>query len=330
MPTPHSPPLIDLHRHLDGNVRLQTIIDLAKTHKIDVSANNIRELSKLVYVQDTTPNLMTFLTKLDIGVSVLASLDDCYRIAYENIVDAISEKLDYTELRFSPYYMSLAHALPLEGVVEAVVAGVSTANKDYNYTANLIGILSRTYGVEACAKELHAILTARDDIVALDLAGDELGYPAALFVDHFNKARDAGFKVTVHAGETDGPGSIWDAIRLLGATRIGHGVAAIQDPELLSYMAKHKIGIETCLLSNYQTGTWSDTATHPVKTFLEQGIEVCLNTDDPGISNNTLSDEYLLATNLVQLTPLQINTLKRNALKQAFLSIEQKNALISR
>lgn len=324
-------PLIDLHRHLDGNIRLSSILDFALQHGFPLPADNVTSLSNFVYIQDQTSDLLAFLKKVDIGVSMLGSIDNCRRVAYENVIDAISEGLDHVELRFSPYYMAKSHELPVGAVVEAVVDAVESANKEYQYNAKLIGILSRSFGVKACQKELEAILgVSSSSIVGLDLAGDEKNYPASMFTQHFTKARDAGLKITVHAGEADGPNSIWDAIHLLGATRIGHGVAAVEDVQLREYMALNQIGIESCILSNYQTGTWTNIASHPVKLFLEQGIPVCLNTDDPGVSNNTLESEYALAKDVVRLSEKQIQTLKLNALEQAFLSENEKNAIKSK
>ncbi|OFA33369.1 adenosine deaminase [Glaciecola punicea] len=320
-------PLIDLHRHLDGNIRVSSILNLAVKNGIDLPYTDEQALSKHVFIQGKTTDLMAFLQKLDIGVSVLAHVEDCEKIAYENVIDAVNEGLAHVELRFSPYYMARAYNLPLIGVVEAVVAGVARANKEKNYKAKLIGILSRTFGVENCFKELDAILSAKSQIVALDLAGDEHNFPPALFINHFKIAREQGLNITVHAGEAGGANSIWDAINLLGASRIGHGVAAINDNRLLSYMAMHKIGIESCILSNYQTGTWLDMATHPVKSFLSHDIEVFLNTDDPGVSNNTLADEYSLAKTIVNLDDEAIRRLKMNAMSQAFLSSAEKNAI---
>lgn len=323
-------PLIDLHRHLDGNIRLTTIVDLAIKNNIQIPTYHSETLAKHVHIQDQSSDLLAFLQKLDIGISVLATLDDCRRIAYENVIDAISEGLDHVELRFSPLYMANAHKLPIKGVVEAVIDGVQSANKENTYNAKLIGILSRTYGVNACNIELQSLLDVPSSLlVGLDLAGDEKNYPANLFIDHFKKARDVGLKITIHAGEADGPNSIWDAINLLGANRIGHGVAAIEDPTLMEYIAKHNIGIESCILSNYQTATWTNISSHPVKRFLEKGIAVCLNTDDPGVSNNTLQGEYELAHKELDMSLLQLQILKLNSLDQAFLTLTEKNAIRS-
>ena len=321
-------PLLDLHRHLDGNVRVSTIIDLAKKHAIEIPSFDVKTLAKHIHIADKTSDLLAFLQKLDYGVSVLADLEACERIAYENVLDAKQEGLDYVELRFSPLYMAQAFNIPLKEVVNAVVEGVKRANEELNYNAKLIGILSRTYGAEACMHELNALLAFSDSIIAIDLAGDEKGFPCKLFVKHFNKVRDVGMQVTIHAGEADGANSVWDAIKLLGAQRIGHGVAAHKDLALMQYMQENKIGIETCILSNYQTGTWLDIPKHPVSTFLAHGIEVFLNTDDPGVSNNTLLSEYQLAKSKIGLSDEQIKQLKRNAVQQAFIAPDFKTQLL--
>lgn len=312
-------PLVDLHRHLDGNIPPHLIWQLAQEQSIQLPVDSESELAELVLVKDKTSDLMAFIAKLDFGVSVLATPEACFRVAYENVVMAKNEGMDYTELRFSPVYMAKAFNLPLNAVVDAVVEGVKAGNKAHNTHYQLIGILSRTFGVDVCHAELASILTRSDDILALDLAGDEVNFPASLFVQHFNTARDAGLNITVHAGEATGPESVWQAITLLGAKRIGHGVTATQDPALIEYMQKHDIGIEACLTSNYQTGAWTDTANHPIKTFLENGVSVSLNTDDPGISNIDLQHEYQIARDVVNLSMQQIQQITLNSQQQSFL-----------
>ncbi len=169
-------PLTDIHRHLDGNIRIQTILELGQQYNLDLPAYDIESLRPHVQVMDNQPDLLSFLSKLDWGVKVLASLDACKRIAFENMQDAAHQGLDYVELRFSPGYMGMTHQLPLEGVVEAVIAGVKEGSQAYGVKANLIGIMSRTFGQEACEIELNALLAHKNDIKALDLAGDELGF----------------------------------------------------------------------------------------------------------------------------------------------------------
>jgi adenosine deaminase len=321
-------PLTDLHRHLDGNIRPSTIWHLAQKFSIPLEQKNLKELLQAIQIQGKTTDLLAFLQKMELGVSVLASEQACYRVAYENIEDAKRAGLTYAELRFSPVFMAKAHNLPIEQVVDAVIAGCKAGSQTYGLPVNLIGILSRSYGEVSCLQELQALLRAKDDIVALDLAGDEKGFPAIRFKQHFKLARDAGWHITVHAGEADGPHSIWQAIDELGATRIGHGVAAREDHVLMDFMAKKGISIECCLTSNFQTGACPDIAHHPIKTFIEKGIVVTLNTDDPGVSGIEIADEYKLAREVVGLSTEQLTQIQLNGVEVAFTSDSVKSELL--
>ncbi|MEY0231175.1 adenosine deaminase [Providencia manganoxydans] len=320
-------PLTDIHRHLDGNIRPETILSLAQQHNIILPANEIESLRPHVQVITQEADLVGFLQKLDWGVAVLADLDACKRVAQENVEDAYNAGINYAELRFSPYYMAMKHQLPVEGVVEAVIDGIAAGCLEYDIKVNLIGILSRTFGQEACAKELAGLLAHRNKLCALDLAGDELGFPGALFHNHFKQARDAGLQITVHAGEAAGAESIWHAIKELGAQRIGHGVKASEDPKLIEYLATHKIGIESCLTSNIQTSTVASLANHPLKMFLQHGIIASINTDDPAVEGIELAYEYEVAAPKAGLTPAEIEQAQINGLTMSFLSDNEKQQL---
>ena len=306
-------PLTDLHRHLDGNIRPQTILELGQQFQIQLPANTLPELLPHVQVMDNQPDLLSFLNKLDWGVKVLGDLEACRRVAWENMQDAAQQGLDYVEMRFSPFYMAMSHQLPLAGVVEAVIDGVQQG--------------SRTFGQARCQQELDALLTHRDQITALDLAGDELGFPGELFIDHFKRARDAGWHISVHAGEAAGASSIWQAIQTLGATRIGHGVKAVEDAKLLDYLVKYQIGIESCITSNLQTSTVANIAQHPLKTFLEHGILATINSDDPAVEGIDIQHEYLHAAPQAGLSEAQIRQAQQNGLSIAFLSAQEKQQL---
>lgn len=325
-------PLTDIHRHLDGNIRPQTILDLGRQFNIDLPGHDLESLCPHVQIIDHEPDLISFLQKLDWGVAVLGSLDACRRVAYENVEDAIRAGLDYTELRFSPYYMALNHQLPLEGVVEAVIDGVTAGCRDHDHAVmvRLIGIMSRTFGTHACEQELDALLAHKDGIIAIDLAGDELGFPGELFTTHFTRARDAGWRITAHAGEAAGPESIWQAIQQLGAERIGHGVTAIVDSTLMEYMAEHQIGIESCLTSNLQTSTVKAMHEHPLVHFLRHGIPATINTDDPAVQGIDIRHEYEIAAPLAGLLPEDIRQAQENGLRMAFISEQEKQLLRQR
>jgi len=171
------------------------------------------------------------------------------------------------------------------------------------------------------------LLTQRERITAFDLAGDEANFPANLFVEHFRRARDAGWQFTVHAGEVVGAHSIWLALRELGTKRLGHAIRSIEDPALLEYMAENQIGVESNLTSNVQTSCVPDYPSHPLRRFLEMGILATINTDDPGISGIDLPYEYNVAAPKAGLSEAQIRQAQRNALTIAFLSEEEKTDL---
>ena len=187
----------------------------------------------------------------------------------------------------------------------------------------------RTFGVEACKVELEALLAHRAHLVALDLAGDEKNFPAELFIEHFKRGRDAGWAITVHAGEAGGAPSVWAALQKLGATRIGHGIRAIDDPKLMEHLREHRIGLEINLTSNVQTNTVPSFAAHPMKRFLAHGLLATINTDDPVISAIDLRHEFEVAAPAAGLTPAEIRQAQSNALAIAFLSAEEKAALLA-
>ena len=311
-------------------MRLETIIDLGRQHNLPLPAWDLEGLRPHVQVTNPQPGVMAFIGKFKWMMAVMVDYQACWRVAYENIEDAQLEGIDYIELRFSPWFMAESHNLDPIGVVEAVCDGVSAGQRDFEIRVNLIGIISRTYGVERGWEELNALLTQRDRIVGLDLAGDEAHFPGELFVEHFSKGREAGWKITVHAGEIDLPHSIWQAIKNLGANRVGHAVTAIQDSELMDYMVEYRIGVESSLTSNVQTTTVTDYANHPIKAFLEHGILVTLNTDDPGVSGIDLRYEYEHAAPMAGLSQNQIRQIQVNGLEVAFLSSEEKNSLKSK
>ena len=320
-------PLADLHHHLDGSLRLETILDLGLKHNLPLPAKTLEGLRPYVQVSTPQPGVMAFIQKFEWMTGVLVDYADCRRAAYENVEDAAREGIDYIELRYSPWFMAEAHSLRAEGVVEAVTDGVRSGERAFGVRANQIGILSRHYGPEIAWKELAALLAYRKEFSALDLAGDEANFPGELFTAHFKKARDAGWHVTVHAGEAAGAESIWQAIRGLGTERIGHAVRAAEDPALLDYLLEHRIGIECNLTSNVQTTTVRDYASHPMREFMERGLLATLNTDDPGISAIDLHYEYEVAAPKAGLTQAAIRQAQQNALTIAFLSDAEKQTL---
>ena len=320
-------PLVELHRHLDGSIRLETILELADQHGIKLPAHSVEGLAPYVHIDEAAPGLMAFIERFEHMTAVLVDADACRRVAYENVEDAKAEGIDYIELRYSPWFMAETHGMCAAEVMEACADGIRAAERDTGIKANIIGILSRTYGSEICMKELDAILAHRDHIVGVDLAGDEAGFPAQQFKQHFKRVRDAGLHVTIHAGEADGPKSVWSAIRDLGAERIGHGIRSIEDPALVEFLAENGIGLEACPTSNLHTSTVKSYQSHPIDRLATQGVKFCLNTDDPGISAINIAHEYDIAAPATGLTPAQIHQSQADGLEMAFLSETEKSEL---
>jgi adenosine deaminase len=320
-------PLVELHRHLDGNVRLQTILELGQQYGLPLPADTLEGLRPHVQVTHPLIGVMAFLVKFEWMQQVMVNADAVRRIAYENVADAAAEGIDYIELRFSPLFMAEKHDLDPASVVRAVCEGAAQGEADFPVKANLIGIMSRTYGVELCWAELEAILRGRGPaVVGVDLAGDEINFPGRLFVDHIRHAREAGLRVTIHAGELPADSShaklglenVWVAVRDMGAERLGHALRAVDDPALLEFIAERGIGIESCPTSNLQTSMISSYTEHPLRTFLQHNLLATLNTDDPGISNITLGHEYRVAADEIGLTPAALLQLQENARQVAF------------
>ena len=324
---PSALPLIDLHRHLDGSVRVQTILDMGVKYNLPLPAWTVDKLKPVVQVTSPQPGILAFFEKFKWQTLVMVDAGSIRRIAYENVEDASLGGLDYVELRFSPWFMAQAHQLDPKFVTQSVLEGVEDGRRDFGIPVGLIGILSRTYGAETAMRELDVILSYRDNFIGIDLAGDEIHYPGDLFVPHFRRARDQGLQITVHAGEAAGPESIWQALKELGAERIGHAVHAPEDPKLMDYLREKQIPIESNLTSNVQTSTVRDYASHPLRIFLEKDICATINTDDPGISAIDLDFELNTAAPLAGLSGEQIARARLNSLEAAFLAEPEKQKI---
>jgi adenosine deaminase len=321
-------PLVELHRHLDGNVRLETVLDLGRQHNVDLPAWTLEELRPYVQIVDREASLLDFLAKFEMLRRVMVDYDAVRRIVRENVEDAVREGIDYIELRFSPRFMAEYYNLDVLGVAEAACDALEET-RDLPSKAKLIGIISRHYGPEAAWGELDAAIRLRDrGIVALDLAGDELNFPGDLFVDHFRKAREAGLHVIAHAGEAAGAPSVRQAVLGLGAERIGHGIRSVEDPAVIDLLLERGIPLEVCPTSNVQTSTVPDLASHPLPELLARGISVNLNTDDPSISGIDLAHEYRVAQDSLGLGEDDLRRLQENAVAAAFLTAEERADLL--
>ncbi|KUL23160.1 adenosine deaminase [Actinoplanes awajinensis] len=308
--------LIDLHRHLEGSLRVSTTLELA--HRYGHPLATAEDPEDLLVAHGPLGGLLPYLDKVDAAPSAFRSLDDWRRAAREAVQDAAADGLDYLEVRFSPAFIAQETGLDATAVIDAVADGTRSASRETGLPVGLIGIVLRDLGPERGDAQMRTLLTRRDLLCGVDIAGNEAGVPAAAFAPAFALARDAGLHVTVHAGEAAGPFSVWDAVNHLGAERIGHGIRAVEDPALLDHLAAHRITLEVSLTSNLHTSTAPSYPEHPVRRLLAAGVPVALCTDDPRTSAITLSGEYQIAAPQAGLSASDLQRIRTDARNAAF------------
>jgi adenosine deaminase len=308
--------LIDLHRHLEGTLRVDTTLELARRigHPLATAPDPV----DLLVADGPLGGLLPFLAKVDAAPSAFVRPQDWVRAARECVQDAAAEGLTYLEIRVSPWFIQQETGLVPEEVVDAVVEGAGAASKEFGLPVALIGTLLRDLGPERAHDQVATLLSRPGAFCAVDLAGNEAGVPAADFAGAFAVARDAGLRVTVHAGEAAGPGSVWDAVTHLGAERIGHGVRSAEDPALLEYLAAHGVTLEVALTSNLHTSVARSYREHPIHRLLAAGVPVALCTDDPRASAVTLPGEYEAAASEAGLSDAQLAAIAEYARAAAF------------
>ncbi len=308
-------PKIDLHRHLEGAIRLSTVLDVARQYHLPLPAWTEETLQPEIWITDPTNDIVKLFPKFDLLRQIFVNEEICRRVTIECLEDAAAQGLDYLELRFSPLFMSELHHLDPFSVTAAVCDGWQEATEMFGFQSGLIVILSRTYGPETCEVEMQCGIKYKDrGVVGVDLAGDEARQPASLFRSLFDRARDAGLKITAHAGEFAGPESVRDTILSLCPNRIGHGVHAVDDPFLMDMILERGIGVECCPTSNVLTTAVASMEAHPLPVFLRRGILATINTDDPALMGDlTLEDEYSHARLEMGCTELEVAQARWNA-----------------
>ncbi|HOB70436.1 MAG TPA: adenosine deaminase [bacterium] len=317
-------PKTDLHVHLDGSLRLETILELAKKEKIELGASNVEELKALIGPGKTHKSLNDYLKGFDITLKVLQTREGLYRAAYELCEDCASENIEYFEVRYSPV-LHTNLGLPLPAIVESVVEGLKAGQRDFKVNSGVIicGIRNISPEVSLRMAEL-AVAFKNRGVVGFDLAGAEYNYPARDHLEAFSLILSNNVNVTIHAGEAYGPESIHQALHYCGAHRIGHGVRLREDGDLLNYVNDHRIPLELCPSSNVQTGAVRNIKSHPLKFYLDLGIRATINTDNRLITDTTMSKEYELIYNTFNLTCQNILDLVINGIKSSFMPFEQK------
>ncbi|MCU0696273.1 MAG: adenosine deaminase [Myxococcaceae bacterium] len=321
-------PKTDLHCHLDGSMRLKTILELAEQQGVKLPANDEAALAKVIHKGEVCRDLEDYLVAFDVTCSVLQTEAALFRAAYELAIDAAAENVRYLEVRYAPV-LHQQRGLKLTAIVDAVLEGLRTAKREtrIKYGVILCGIRHMNPQSSVRLAELCVAYKNRG-VVGFDLAGAEANFPAKEHREAFQLILKNNVNCTAHAGEAYGPESIGQALHYLGAHRIGHGVRLREDGDLLNYVNDHRIPLECCPSSNVQTRAVSEMAAHPLKFYFDYGLRVTINTDNRLITDTTVSHEYWIAHKELGLSLEDLTTIIVSGFKSAFLPFREKQDML--
>jgi adenosine deaminase len=319
---------VDLHRHLEGSLRLDTVLELARSQGLGLPSTD--RLRGLVQITDDEPyTFENFLSKFQTLRLFYRSPEIIGRIAREAIEDAALDNIRYLELRFTPVALSRAEGFSYSEVMDWVVEGVRRAREEYNILVSLIVSVNRHESPQLAEQIIGMAVDRRmAGIVGVDLAGNEAHFSALPFASIFRDARKEGLHVSIHAGEWGGPNNVAEAIRDLKAERIGHGIRVLDDPGVVELAKEYDVTFEVCITSNFQSGAVPVLGKHPLMQMLKAGLNVTLNTDDPSISRIRLSDEYRLAVEDLGLSKEMLREVIFLGAKKSFLPDLRKQRLL--
>lgn len=323
-------PKVDLHCHLDGSVRVDTLWELAGERKISLPADSVEELREYFKIKKPYATLEAYLERFKVILPVLQDGEALSRVAYELAIDAAEEGVMYLEVRYSPILHTEA-GMKLTHVMDAVLEGLRRAEKDADVMARVIVCGIRNISPETSLRlaELAAAYK-HQGVVGFDLAGIEDQFPAKDHTDAFYLIRQNNINCTVHAGEAYGPDSIRQALHDLNTHRIGHGTRLRENGDLLNYVNDHRVPLEICLISNVHTRAVKNLQTHPLRFYYDCGLRVTLNTDNRLISNTTVTNEYMLACQTFGFTEQDLKNIIVMGFKSSFLPYKSKVKLLER
>lgn len=313
-------PKVELHLHLEGAIPLPALWQLIEKYGGDEATPSPAVLAERFRYRDFPHFLETWMWKN----RFLRELDDFTLVAEAVARHLRAQNIRYVEAFYSPPDFA-GHGLDVAGITAAVRAGLDRVP---GIRIALVADVVRNYGAEQAARTLDALAEVHDQgVIGIGIGGSEADYPPELFAAVFERARSLGFHTSAHAGEGAGAPSIWGAIRALGAERLGHGTRAAEDPALLDYLAEKRVPLEMCPISNVCTAVVPDLAAHPIRRFVDQGLLVTVNTDDPAMFDTSLAHEYRELARVHGFTPAEIRTLIDNAVEASWLATADKAEL---
>ena len=320
-------PKVDLHLHLDGCVKPETILDWAAELGLELPAKDPAGLLPYMQVSEECASLVDYLAKFSFVLPFLQTEEALERCAYEVVERAAGDNCLYIEVRFAPL-LHTERGLTADDAIKAVIRGLQRGERRFGVRARVIAICMRHHLPERSSEVIHAAAGHLGrGLVAVDLAGDEAGYPPRLFRELFGLARGYGLPITIHAGEAGGADNVLEAIDRLGALRIGHGVRARENPAVLELIRERGIPLEFCPTSNIQTKAVAGWDDYPIREYIRSGIVVTINTDNPTVSGTSMTEECRQIAERFGLGPGDIVRLMENAVEAAFLEESEKDAL---
>lgn len=323
-------PKTDLHVHLDGSLRLETMLELAKEQKVPLPSSEVDGLREAIGCGKHFGSLVDYLRGFDITLTVLQTAEGLERTAFELAEDAHLENVRYMEVRYSPM-LHTRRGLKLTTVVEAVLAGLARASEVFGIKCNVIVCGIRNISPEWSYRMAElAVAYKNRGVVGFDLAGAEADNPAKDHLEAFQLVRANNINCTIHAGEAYGPESIAQALHVCGAHRIGHGVRLRENGDLLHYVNDQRIPLECCPSSNVQTGAVRNLASHPLKLYFDLGVRVTINTDNRLITDTSVSKELWLVHSQMGVPFTDIKKMILAGFKSSFLPFHEKQLELRR
>jgi adenosine deaminase len=322
-------PKAELHCHLDGSVRPETLLELGREYGTSMPRAEPESLRDYMRASDVH-SLEEYLERFTVTLSVLQTAEALERVAYELVEDAAADGIRYIEVRYAPV-LNVQGGLSLREAVEAPLRGLARAEQEHGIVGRVIVCALRHFDPDVSLEIAELAVGYRlRGVVGFDLAGPEAAYPASHHVRAFAYAREHGLACTCHAGEGAGAESVREAVHVCGAVRLGHAARLVEDASLIDYVGEHRIPLEICLTSNVQTGAAPSYEGHPVRQFFDRGLNVVLNTDNRLMSDTTLTDEYALAAARLSFTADELSTIALNGFESSFLPLDERHGLIER
>ena len=317
-------PKTEIHCHLEGAIRTQTIIDVAQEYNLKLPAYEVAALDKHVKVYDQMRNLESVLAAFAIFQNSITSPKVVERIAWELFEDSARQNIKLFEVRFSPDWAFHGHNLDWDACLEGLLRAKERAEKEFDMAIGYIAITSRSLGPASCVKTVDWAIRHKQEILGIDLADSQRDFPLREFVQPVLKAKEAGLKVTIHTGEDTPASYIKETIELTGPDRIGHGIHAIEDMQVLELIKERGITLEVNPWSNYLTNSVPTIEEHPLKKLFDLGVKVTINSDDPEVLETNLNNEYRIAHEILGMGMDEIRLCNRNACDASFISDDKK------